>query len=473
MRAFASIVKLTFRHAVRSHIFQLLFGVLLLCVALIPTTVINSSAADFLRSSIFYSLWIVSAVLGLSTIWLGCYIMTCDIDSYQLHMVVSKPVSRVTIWCGKWFGVCLVNLLLLVLASAAVYFIILYRFDKLEFQPGEKERMRSEVLVGRRAFKADRPDYSAAINQLVREKIRVLTSQGKNVDTAMQDKLIKDAQLAVVSSDSEVKAGTIKSWRFSNIPANTGKPIYLRYRPYINKVASEDQRQTRLLWSLGIPRERKAAPDAPLAARQTKSYDIYLFPLAENPDQVMTGVFHEKELRPEWKVVSSDGHVFMTVANFDNYKGTLFFQPADGPKLLVPATSFAGNYSRAILIIALELMLLGALSCAFAGILSMPVAIFMTASYLLFGAFSVYMVNLDYVGSAADRFGQLVGRILLKVVIPLQNFDVSSIVSDGVLIEWSWIASLVFNMIVLRALPLVLLGIILYRKRELGLIIRK
>ena len=65
------------------------------------------------------------------------------------------------------------------------------------------------------------------------------------------------------------------------------------------------------------------------------------------------------------------------------------------------------------------------------------------------------------------------GKILLTVVIPLQNFDVSSVVSDGVLIEWSWIASLVFNMIVLRALPLVLLGIILYRKRELGLIIRK
>ena len=83
------------------------------------------------------------------------------------------------------------------------------------------------------------------------------------------------------------------------------------------------------------------------------------------------------------------------------------------------------------------------------------------------------MVNLEYVGTSADRFGQLVGKILLKVVIPLQNFDVSSIVSDGVLIEWSWIAGLLCNMIVLRALPLVLLGVILYRKRELGLIIRK
>ena len=473
MRAFGAIVKLTFRHAVRSHIFQLLLGVLLLCIALIPTTVINSSASDFLKSAIFYSLWIVSAVLGLSAMWLGCYIMTCDIDSYQLHMVVSKPVSRVTIWCGKWVGVCAVNLMLLVFAAAAVYFIILWRFENLEFQPGEKERVRAEVLVGRRAFPADRPDYAEAVRRLATQRVRRLAAQGKTVDTNMQDKIIKDAQLEVVSADSELKAGQIKSWRFSGVPANTGKPIFLRYRPYVNKVSSEDQRQTRLLWSVGIPRERKTPQGNTLAAKRARTFDIYLYPMDDNPDQVMTGAFYEKELKPEWKPVSSDGQVFLTVTNCDHMGGTLFFQPADGPRLLVPASTFAGNYARAVLVVGLELMLLAALSCAFGGILSMPVAVFMVASYLLFGAFSVYMVNLEYVGSAADRFGQLVGRILLKVVIPLQNFDVSSVVSDGVLVEWSWIAGLVFNMIVLRALPLVLLGIFLYRKRELGLIIRK
>ncbi len=474
MRAFLSIVKLTFRHAVRSHIFQLLFGVLLLCVALIPTTITNSTAADFLKSSIFYSLWIVSAVLGLSSIWLGCFIMTCDIDSYQLHMVVSKPVSRITVWLGKWVGVCLVNLLLLAAASAAVYFIILYRFDSLEFQPGEKERMRAEVLVGRRAFRADRPNYSEAINELLRLKVRKLTSQGRAVDTQMQEKLYKDAQLEIVSRDSEAKVGVVKTWRFSNIPANTGKPIFLRYRPYINKVASEDQRQTHLLWSVGIPRERKVSPQSgPVAAKNAKTYDLYLYPLDDKPDQVMTGVFHEKELKPEWKVVSSDGHVFMTVVNLDRMQGTMYFQPADGPTLLVPATSFAGNYARAVLVIGMELMLLAALSCAFAGCLSMPVAIFMVLSYLLFGAFSVYMVNLEYLSGFADRFGQLVGKLLLWVVIPLQRFDVSSIVSDGVLVEWSFIGSLFFHMIVLKALPLVLLGIYFYNKRELGLIVRK
>ena len=213
--------------------------------------------------------------------------------------------------------------------------------------------------------------------------------------------------------------------------------------------------------------------DGTLAAKNAKTFDIYLYPIDDKPDQVMTGAFYEKELKAEWKPVSRDGQVFLTVANYDHLGGTLFFQPADGPKLLVPATGFAGNYARAVLVIGLELALLAALSCAFGGIVSMPVAVFMVASYLLFGAFSVYMVNLEYVGSAADRFGQMVGRLLLKVVIPLQNFDVSSVIADGVLVEWSWIGALVLNMIVLRALPLVLLGIFLYRKRELGLIIRK
>ena len=281
MRAFSAIVKLTFRHAVRSHIFQLLFGVLLLCVALIPTTITNSTAADFLKSSIFYSLWIVSAVLGLSSIWLGCFIMTCDIDSYQLHMVVSKPVSRITVWLGKWTGVCLVNLLLLVAASTAVYFIILYRFNNLEFPPGEKERMRAEVLVGRRAFKADRPDYSEAINELVRQKIKRLTSQGRTVDTQMQEKLIKDSQLEVVSRDSEAKVGVVKSWRFSNIPGNTGKSLFLRYRPYINKVASEDQRPAHQWGSPGSA--RRPPRQALWRRRMPKLTTSISIPLMINP----------------------------------------------------------------------------------------------------------------------------------------------------------------------------------------------
>ena len=130
MKPFLAIVKLTFRHALRSHVFQLLLALLVLAVVFIPGTVGAGTAADFIRISLFYSLGTLTFILSLSSMWLGCYAMTHDVESYQLHLVVTKPVSRVTVWMGKWIGVTLVNLLLLLLAAAAIYGIVLYRFGK-------------------------------------------------------------------------------------------------------------------------------------------------------------------------------------------------------------------------------------------------------------------------------------------------------------------------------------------------------
>ena len=59
------------------------------------------------------------------------------------------------------------------------------------------------------------------------------------------------------------------------------------------------------------------------------------------------------------------------------------------------------------------------------------------------------------------------------MVIPIQNFEVTNFVANGELIEFSFIGGLIWSYLLLRALPLFLIGIWLYRKRELGLVIRK
>ena len=70
MKAFLAIAGLTIRHAVRSHIFQLLLGLLLLCVVLIPGTAGDSTAAGFIQS--FHSAADPGALLGLAG-------MFCDV----------------------------------------------------------------------------------------------------------------------------------------------------------------------------------------------------------------------------------------------------------------------------------------------------------------------------------------------------------------------------------------------------------
>ena len=474
MRGFFSIARLTLRHAVRSHIFQLLLLVLLLAVVFIPGTVGAGTASDFIRVTLLYSLSAVSFILALSSLWLGCYTMTHDVDSYQLHMITSKPVSRVTIWLAKWVGVNVINLILLLAASGVIFLIIQYRFATSEFGTMEKEKIRNEVLVGRRMYPASKPDYESQVRERTKQMIARLQSQGVKLSLTPEtlDRMQKAARLEVVSGDSELKVGKTRNWVFENLPANIDKPIFFRYRPYIDKVASEGQRTTRVQVLVGVPRVATAGQQN-VFENDKANYDVFPVALSAVPEQVKSGEFHEKVLRPEWKIVSPDNKIFVSVFNGDPKGGTQFYQPADGPKLLIEECGFFSNYMRAVTVIALELLILSGLACAFGGCMSMPTAIFVVVSYLLFGSFAVFMTGLDYVSGTADHVGVFISKLILTVVIPLQAFEATGPVAGGELIEWSRIFYLGFHYFVCRAVPIFIFGIWMYRKRELGLAVRK
>lgn len=477
MKAFWAIVKLTFRNAIRSHIFQLLLLLLLLCVILIPGTVSgDGTARGFIRISLLYSLSAVSTILALSSVWLGCFVMTQDVDNYQLHMVVTKPVSRVSIWLAKWVGVNLIHLVLLAVATLSIYFIILYKYNQQEFSAEERERIRNEVLVGRRVFWPEVPDYDKVTRELVRQRIENLRSRGLAVDTgpAAQEKMFDDARRELVSAGSEVKHNTSRGWIYRNVPEAKGKPLFLRYRPYIGKVATEGQRMTRSWWQVGVPRViDKSKATSVFDPVAQSGYEIYFYALSNGPRQVMSGEFHEEVIPPAWNVVTPDNTVLISYVNFDDKAETQYFQPADGPKLLVEVCGFFSNYLRAVLLIALELLILSGLGCAFGGFLSMPTAIFVVISYLLFGSFAIYMSGMSYISGAADQFAQSIAKVLLWIVIPLQAFEASTQVANGELLEWSAIWQVVWFYFLCRALPLFALGIYFYCRRELGLVIRK
>ena len=105
----------------------------------------------------------------------------------------------------------------------------------------------------------------------------------------------------------------------------------------------------------------------------------------------------------------------------------------------------------------------------------MPVAVFMVFSYLLFGIFAQFLVGsgADSIEGLSGFVGYWISRFLLIIIIPMQNFEVSGFISNGELIEFSLIGKLIFQYFILKALPLFLLGIWLYRRREMGLVIRK
>ncbi len=474
MKPFWAIVNLTIRNALRSHIFQLLLALLLVCVIAIPNTIAGDGTAQgYIQISLKYSLAAVSFMLSLSAVWLGCFSMTQDVESYQLHLVVTKPVSRLVIWLAKWTGVSLVHVVLLLLAAVSIYFTVMWQYSRQDFDVAERERIAQEVLVGRRVFRPDTGELRAEIDQATEKKKREFSRVGEEVGTGE----IMELQRMLLARSQEVAYRQTKRWDYSGLPADYNGPVFLRFRVYVAKASSEDQRLTHGQWTyFTVNREYESVSNV----NETAKLAGYSFVRDPQPvEQILGGNFIEKELRGNF--VSPDGTVRLEYTNFDNFYATgdsvehanQFFQRADGPRLMIAVSGFASNYFRAVLVLVMQILIFAGLGCAAASFLSLPTAIFVVVSYLLFGSFATYMVGTPFFSGAGDYIGYFVGKALLLVVIPMQNFEVTQYVSTGELVEFSLIGRLFLSYFLLRGVPFFLFGMYCYWKRELGLVIRK
>ena len=567
MTAFVAIVKQTCKSVVRSHVFRILMFLLLFTIVALPLTVVgDGTARAYIQVSLKYCLGAVGFILSLSSIWLGCFTMSDDIESYKLHMVVSKPISRVTVWLGKCMGILLIHSVLLLISAFAVYILILckfqdqmflsytmlpvkvlialsgltlltslisassrfarklspfrlltsgkldgaafsnvlwkaglfsfsiliiscvmfaalkWQFSKSTFSAVEKIRIRNEVLVGRRVYMPDVPDIRRMTIDKYKKRIAMLPPKRRMMPKAKKNDLLREIAKETLSELGEVKAAATRQWTYKDMQAGSTAPLFLRYRVYVGKVSSKDQRQTMGLWGaqMHVP-ESQFKQEGLKKTNAKKKLKTVFAARSSYPEKIACGVFNEIVLPPY--IIAPDGSAMVAFTNYDPQKKTLFFQVGDGPKLLKKVTGFPENYARGIFMIFVKLLFLTGLSCAVGGILSAPVAIFAVVSYLLFGAFSTYLVGIQekmlslggppQSETLQEMIGNLLSNLMVFIIIPMQNFEVSDILSGGELIEVSFMARVIFMNLILKGVPLLCIGILLYRKRELGLVVRK
>ena len=193
------------------------------------------------------------------------------------------------------------------------------------------------------------------------------------------------------------------------------------------------------------------------------------------PEEYLTVSVNELEFSGELyggKIV----HDGKAVIGFTNMiRKPVQFQLSDGPKLLIKQVSFFNNYFRAVFMEWLGIFVVVMVAFAAASILSMPTAIFVTLSYIAIGAFSLFLQSpiKNYETVAAmpdmDKFGYVFGQILLNLLIPVQKFSMSELVANGELIELSLMGSVILWQVIVKGLPLVLLGIWVYNRREFAM----
>src|SRR6185436_19821238 len=146
-RVFA-VTSLTWKAAFRYRLFWVLSVLLLATVVGLPLLIKDDgSARGFTQILLTYTLSTISALLGLSTLWISCGTLARDIEECQVQVVAVKPIARWQIWLGKWLGLMSLNAALLVLSGGCVYGLLQWRATRLP--PEQQQVLRREVLVAR------------------------------------------------------------------------------------------------------------------------------------------------------------------------------------------------------------------------------------------------------------------------------------------------------------------------------------
>ena len=458
MQKILAIAWLTWKAALRFRLFLVIAALLLAAVVGLPLLLKDDGTArGFTQIILTYSLSAITALLGLSTLWLACGTLARDIEECQMQIVATKPVARWQIWLGKWAGLVTLDAALLAFSGACVFGVLQWRAARLP--AAEQKDLREQVLVARGV--ALPTDVNADIDNQVRQ--------------ILQDRLAKNPDLAH-SPDlpevenqirEQVKAG------YQIVPPQGGGRIWqvdlgsagerLRHQPLQLRVKFDAANGSvsgtfHGLWQVGDPQKMEV----------WHSEDMSLA-----PDTV-----HEFTIPPNLM----DDKGVLTIAFLNVNNTALLFPIEDGIQVLYPEGGFALNYVRGLAIILCWMALLAAIGLAAASFLSFPVAAFVSMAVLaviLASSSLQETVELGSIGAVNEENGTVSHSAMDFVVIPffkaivfvvglVRNFSPIDSLSTGLAITWGELAAAVGQIVFLLGGLAAITGIALFSRRELA-----
>ena len=476
MTAFLAIVKLTIRSAVRSHIFRLLLILLLLSIFLLPFTLLgDGTPKGEVQIFLQYCLGFAGFILCLSSVWLACSEVSSDIETAQIHMIAVKPVRRAVVLLGKYTGVVLIHLALLLVAAAAVYAFLSFRLASSELSEQDRMMLDEQVLTARALYKPVRPDFTALAQQELDRRIAAAREHGQDVLQYQDDQARQEAFLEIrkelIATYGLVSEGDAMIWQFEGLPKDLTDDdlVFLRYTIYVNRYFTQDQNSVRGHWFFAANYTR---PDD--NGGETVVSDLMALP----EEDILTAAQNEMAVPIRNTFFVYDGKAEVGFMNKDTKTGELNFEEGRGPFLLIRETGFFSNYCRAILVMAVGILSVTLLAAAVAACMSLPIAIFFSAAYMLVGALANYLVSsipdvIDFQAEYTGTFGYQFGDLMLNLIVPLQDFFVTGHLANGELVSFPFIGMLFAKDFVLRTLPVFLLGAWIYTRRELALVSKR
>ena len=455
MQRLLAITWLTWKAAFRFRLFLVIAVLLLLSVVGLPVLIKDDGTArGFTQILLTYTLSTITALLGLSTLWLACGTLARDIEECQMQVVAVKPVARWQIWLGKWLGIVTLDAALLALSGASVYALLQWRATRLP--PKEQHVLRNEVLVSRGA--AHPRNFEREIEQETERQVqaKLKANPGLRSDLAEVRHQIRESLKAGLQV---VPPGQGKGWKINLGLAKNhlhGQPLYIRAK--FNSAEKSPSGTFVGIWAVGDP--------------NTKHY------WESGPKSLAPDTYHEFEIPPD--LFDEDGTLTIIFGNMNNT--TLLFPLKDGMEVLYREGSFAMNYVRALGIILCWMGLLAALGLTASSFLSFPVAAFFSLAMLTMalssGSLSSAISEGTLLGADAQT-GRLNHPVLDAIMIPVfqgmlavinmaKDYSPIDALSSGRSIPWLVLLRAIGSIVLVLGGIIGGIGIVCFTRRELA-----
>ena len=448
-------VWLTWKAALRFKLFLVIAALLVLAVVGLPLVIQDDGTAQgFTQIILTYTLSAITALLGLSTLWLSCGTLARDIEECQIQVVATKPIARWQIWIGKWLGIVTLNAVLLAISGGCVYGLLQWRATKLP--AAEQQILREQVLVARGS--AREKSFDAEMDA---EAAQVLQERLKNspVTTADLPEVQKQIREQVKAQLQVVPPGNYRAWQIDLGFARN----HLRDQPLQVRVkftaAQKSAGGTYLaLWQVGVPETARVWRSPPMSLA---------------PDTV-----HEFQIPPN--LFDTNGVLNIIFVNPN--ETALLFPLSDGMEVLYPAGGFTLNFIRGLAIIFCWMALIAALGLTAASFLSFPVATFFSLAMLLVALSSGTLADAVDSGTVAggnEETGVMghsgsdfllipLFKGILAITRLIENFSPIDSLSTGRAITWAELGLAFGQMVLLLGGLVALAGIVMFYRRELA-----
>ena len=450
MRRIWAVATNTIRQALRMRVacvFVILLFVLLPALGI--TTTGDETLKGRLQTFVSYGLSLTSFLLCLLTIIVSIYSVTSDIDQRQIYTVITKPIRRYQFLLGKLLGVVVLDVIFLALFSVIIYAITVYTPRFLNVPETELIEAHNQFLTARAALTVPVAD----VTQQVKDKYEEL----KKLDRLPPDytfeqiiaELTKQAQLAQRAAG----VGDALVWEFDNVrPLAESMFVRFKYDVYPNPPDSQVYGR----WLAGDYQYIKYG-------KQVKT------PIYDEVHKDTARTFHEIEFPAE--VVPEHGRLAIAFMNVPLNNTTVIFPP-DGLEVLYKADSFAGNFTRAALMILCRLIFLACLGILASSFLSFPVAVLFCLVLFFTASFSGFVIeSFDYLSASVGAVYSYTLKWAIRLLPQFDKYNPTLFMVPARLLSWSVLAECAFFIICIKAFLLFVLGLLIFGYREIARII--